>query len=112
METKGERPSEAHNPNQAPLYKKVCSTYIGLIHDIDLSLVKETPHLWKTKCGWPYGFSNFTYVTNVDEPTSCKKCRALRKEVVVCTAANEMSDGKAKLEMRTRTLHELLHQPV
>eukprot|EP00439_Symbiodinium_sp_Y106_P080976 s652_g19.t2 len=106
METKGERPSEAHNPNQAPLYKKVCSTYIGLIHDIDLSLVKETPHLWKTKCGWPYGFSNFTYVTNVDEPTSCKKCRALRKEVVVCTAANEMSDGKAKLEMRTRTLHE------
>ena len=110
METKGERSSEAHNPDQAPLYRKVCSTYSGLVHDIDLSLVKETPHLWKTKCGWPYGFSNFTYVTNVDEPTSCKKCRALRK-VVMCTAANEMSDGKAKPEMPTRTLHEMLHQP-
>ena len=51
---------DSNAPVKEVIEKRVCSAYSGLIHDMDMTMAKETPHLWKTVCGWPYGFSNFT----------------------------------------------------
>ena len=31
----------------------------GIVHDVDRNYEDETPHLWRTCCGWPFGHSNF-----------------------------------------------------
>ncbi|CAE7036982.1 unnamed protein product [Symbiodinium sp. CCMP2592] len=106
-------PKDSAGVKPALINRKVCSGYSGLVHDMDMGLAKETPHLWKTKCGWPYGFSNFTYVVNEEQPTTCRKCRALRKEVDEGTAAASVKvpEATGKVMLPEKTLHQMLHHP-
>ena len=63
---------------------KVRSHRSGIIHDIDTLFENETPHLWRTKCGWPFGFANYTFVAASSSKGGCKKCacgRAFGSEV-------------------------------
>ena len=91
-----------------PRLEKGCSAYSRLIHDIDPFFEKETPHLWKTKCDWPFGVSNFSYVSDPVPPTTCKKCRARCNEAKGSTAGNVKVLCFSMLE---KTLHEMFHQP-
>ncbi|CAE7256557.1 unnamed protein product [Symbiodinium sp. CCMP2592] len=65
-----------HAPAQSCVFPslKIRSHRSGIVHAVDPVFEGETPHLWKTGCGWPFGFSNYSFVTDNAILTGCKRC--------------------------------------
>ena len=49
----------------------------GLVHDNMRQPVASPVGTWRTRCGWPFGSSSFTFGYGIDKVT-CQKCNTLR----------------------------------
>ena len=78
--TKQIKKLEERTKGTGNLPKKVRSTNGKLIH-CNMSLIATAPlFTWKTRCGWYYGGSSFSFVDDDEQPVDCQKCKAAREQ--------------------------------